>query len=106
MQKPRKQFRRTFIRQWREFRNLTLERLAERIDMSASALSYLERGQSAYTQETLERIADALGTDAASLIMRNPADEDAIWSIWDNASEGEKRQIAEVARALKRASSN
>lgn len=106
MQKPRKQFRRTYIRQWREFRNLTLERLADRIDMSTSALSYLERGQSAYTQETLERLAEALGTDPASLIMRNPSDQDAIWSIWDTASEGEKRQIAEVARALKRSSTS
>jgi len=99
----RKQFKRTYIREWRKFRNLTLEQLADRIDMQASALSYLERGQSAYTQGTLEAIADALQTSVSSLIMRDPTQDDAIWSIWENASEGEKRQITEVAKALKRA---
>lgn len=107
-QKPqryqRKQYRRTFIRQWRQYRGLTLEQLADRIEMSAPALSLLERGQSGYQQSTLEALAEALQTDPASLLMRNPEDEEAIWSLWDTASEGEKRQISEVVRALKRAS--
>lgn len=98
---PRKQYRRTFIRQWRKHRNLTLEQLAARVDMSASGLSLLERGQSAYTQETLELLAEALMTDPASLLMRNPEDEDAIWSLWDKASEGERKTITRIARALK-----
>lgn len=98
----RKQFRKTFIREWRQARGLTIEQLADRIELQPSALSYLERGQSAYTQGTLERIADALQTDPASLIMRNPADEEAIWSLWDTASEAEKQQISNVVKALKR----
>ena len=94
-------FRRTFIREWRKHRGLTLERLAERLEMTASHLSMLERGQRGYTQETLERVAEALRTDAASLLMRNPADPDAIWSIWDQATAAERRQIVQVAKALK-----
>jgi hypothetical protein len=35
--------------------------------------------------------------------MRDPSADDAIWSIWENDSEGERRQITEVAKALKRA---
>ena len=62
----------------------------------------LERGHRGYSQHTLELIADMLQTDVASLIMRNPEDPDAIWTLWDEASEGEKRQIVEVARALRR----
>jgi transcriptional regulator with XRE-family HTH domain len=92
--------RRTFIRQWRQHRGLTLEQLAERLDMTASHLSMLERGQRSYTQETLEALADALTTDAASLLMRDPTDQDAIWSIWEQAKPGERRQIVEVAKAL------
>jgi transcriptional regulator with XRE-family HTH domain len=99
----RKQFRKTYIREWRLDRGYTLEKLADRIGIKASALSYLERGQSAYTQGTLEALAAALQTDPASLIMRNPNDADAIWSLWDEASEGEKRQISEVVKALRRA---
>src|SRR5690606_25485436 len=103
MHPKRRQPRATFIRQWRQHRNLTLEQLADRIDMTPSALSMLERGQRGYQQDTLEIIAEALQTDPASLLMRDPSDEEAIWSIWDNASEAERRQIVSVAAALKRA---
>lgn len=99
---PRKQFRRTFIRQWRQHRQLTLERLAERVDMTPSALSMLERGQRGYSQETLEALAHALQTTAASLLIRDPSQgEDQIWSIWDQASTAERQQIISVVKALK-----
>lgn len=93
-------FRRTFIREWRKKRGLTLEALADRLEMTASHVSMLERGQRGYTQETLEAVADALQTDAASLLMRNPADEEAIWSVWDQAKAGTRRQIVEMAKIL------
>jgi len=70
--------------------------------MKAGALSYLERGQSAYTQGTLELLAEALETDPASLMMRNPTDEEAIWSLWDSASTAEREQITNVVRALRK----
>ena len=95
-------FRKTFIRQWRTYRRLTLERLADRLDMTASHLSMLERGQRGYTQETLEAIAAALSTDVASLLVRDPLGPDPIWSIWDQAKPAEKRQIIEIAQALLR----
>ncbi len=99
------QFKKTFIRQWRKYRNLTLEQLAERVDMTASHLSMLERGLRGYAQETLEAIADALSTDVPSLLMRDPTDPEGIWSIWDNALPGERRQIVEIAKTLKRTAS-
>lgn len=96
----KRQFRRTFVREWRKFRNLTLEQLADRLDMTASHFSMLERGQRGYTQETLEAIADALQTDAASLIMRNPMDDEAIWSIWDAAKGADRQKIVAIARTI------
>lgn len=93
-------YRRTYIRAWREHRGLTLEQLAERIEKTPSHLSMLERGLRAYAQDTLEAIADALQTDVASLLMRNPADPDAIWSIWDNAKPGERRLIVDLAKTV------
>lgn len=95
-----KTYRRTFIRHWRKHRGLTLEQLADRIGMTASHLSMLERSQRSYTQETLEALAEAMQTDPASLLMRNPLDQDAIWSVWDQAQLGERRQIIEVAKTL------
>ena len=103
---PARRFRKTFIREWRKFRGLTLEQLADRLNMTPGYLSMLERGQRGYTQDTLENVASAMNTDPASLIMRNPQDTDAIWTLWDRASVAEKRQIVEVAKALKRTGSD
>lgn len=93
-------FRRTYIREWRKHRGMTLERLAEIVDMTASHFSMLERGQRGYTQETLEAVAGALAIDVASLLARNPADPDGIWSVWEEAKPGTRRQIVEVAKTL------
>jgi transcriptional regulator with XRE-family HTH domain len=97
---PRRQYRRTFIRQWRKHRDLTLEQLAEKIDMVPSHLSMLERGQRAYTQDTLEAIARALSTDVTALLSRDPGEPDLIGDLWRRADPAEREQIARVARAL------
>lgn len=68
--------------------------------MDKSNLSKIERGLLPYNQELLERLADALMTDPASLLMRDPTDEQAIWSLWDRASQTERRQLERVATAL------
>lgn len=96
----KRQFRKTYIRQWREYRTLTLEQLAERVEMTASYLSMLERGQRGYTQDTLEALAEALQTDAASLLMRDPTDDEAVWSIWEIAKPGERKMIVDIAKTI------
>ena len=93
-------YKKTYIREWRLYRGLTLEQLADRIDMTASHLSMLERGQRSYMQETLEAVAHALQTEPASLLMRDPSDETGMWSIWDQAKPGERKTIVDVARAI------
>lgn len=50
------------------------------------------------TISVLDALADALGTDTASLFMRDPRDPGGIWMILDLAYHGERRQIAEVAK--------
>jgi transcriptional regulator with XRE-family HTH domain len=91
---------RTYIRQWRKFRGMTLERLAERVDMTAGNLSQIERGNQPYSQSQLEALAEALQTDVASLLMRDPTDSEALWSIWDQAKQGQRRQIVEISRTI------
>jgi DNA-binding Xre family transcriptional regulator len=98
--RPRQQFRKTFIRQWREHRGLTLERLADRVGMTAGNLSQLERGNQGYTQNTLEGLANALQTDAASLLMRDPTDSEGLWSIWDQAKPGERQMLVDIAKTV------
>jgi len=101
-----KLLRRTYIRDWREHANLTLEQLVDRLktahdlEITHASLSRIERGLQPYNQRQLEAIADELRIDAASLLMRNPADPDGIWSIWDRAKQGERRQITAIAQTL------
>jgi transcriptional regulator with XRE-family HTH domain len=90
----------TFIRQWRQHRGYSLDQLAERVPMDKGNLSKVERGLLPYNQDLLERLADALQTDPASLLMRDPTNQDAIWSIWDRASAVERAQLEGVANAL------
>jgi transcriptional regulator with XRE-family HTH domain len=77
--------RRHFFRAWREYRGLSRDELAQRLGISAAILGRIERMQQGYSQEFLEGCADALRTDPASLVMRDPGDPDGIWTIWETA---------------------
>lgn len=98
--KGQPQYRRTFIRQWRKHRRLTLEVVAGRLETSHATLSRIERGLQPYSQPLLERLAEEFQTDPASLLIRNPLDPEGIWSVWDQAKPGERRQIVEIAKTL------
>ena len=68
--------------------------------ISSPNLSRIEGGSQAYTQDFLEACADALRTDPASLLMRDPTDEDAVWSLWNNAKVGERQMIENIVRTV------
>jgi transcriptional regulator with XRE-family HTH domain len=97
---PKRTRRRTFIKQWREYRELTQDQLAERLETSKASISRIESGQQAYTQDFLEACAEALRTDPASLLMRDPTDEEAVWSLWDKAKVGERQMIESIVRSV------
>lgn len=96
----RRQYRRTYIREWREYRGLTLEHLADRVETTHASLSRIERGLQPYSQTLLEALAGALQTDEASLLIRNPNDPEGIWSVWDNAQPGERKMIVDIAKTV------
>lgn len=86
-----------FIRAWRKHRELSLERLAERVGSTHATISRIERGKQPYSQPLLEALAEALGTTPASLIMRDPTKAGSIWDIVEQIPALE-REIA--AKAL------
>lgn len=85
---------------------MTLETLAERVGekiggMTHASLSRIERGLQPYSQAILEAIADELTNgDVASLLMRNPADPEGMWSIWDQAKPGQRQMIVDLAKTV------
>lgn len=92
--------RRIFLKQWREFRNLTQEQLAERVGWSVGNVSQLERGLQGYSQEGLEALAEALQCDPGQILTVDPTRDDAIWSIWERAKPGERQMIIELAKTV------
>lgn len=92
----------TFIKAWRKYRNLTQVQLAERLDVSHPTIGRVEKGETPYDQPMLEALAEALETDVASLLIRDPNSPDAIWSIWERAKPAQRVQIIEVAKTLLR----
>lgn len=92
--------RRTFFREWRKYRGLTLEVAAERAGMTAGNLSAMERGVQGYTQAGLEALADAYRCDPGLLLTVDPTKDDAIWSIWEMAKPGDRLKIVDIAKTI------
>jgi transcriptional regulator with XRE-family HTH domain len=94
---------RHYVREWRKFRGLTQERLAERTPFTTGAISQLETGRTKYTQDMLEALAEALQCTPADLLMRDPMREGAVWSIEDQlkrATPERRSQIIAVVETL------
>lgn len=98
----------TFIKAWRKHRDLSLEKLSERLmvelefDMSVPQLSRIERGEQPYSQDLLEALATVLRCAPADLLMRDPTKGDGIWSVWDTLSAPQQVQVVEIAKTIKR----
>lgn len=98
--RPKRIIRRTFIKEWRKYRGLTQEQLADRVDMAVSNIAQLEQGRQGYSQAGLEAIAEALQCDVGQLLTIDPSKDDAIWSIWEQARPGERKMIVDIAKTI------
>ena len=90
----------THIRAWRLHRGWTLERMAERIGVTAGALSQLERGDVAYTQPMLEALADVLACEPVDLISRPPGTENGLMVIWSQIPVEDREKALNVLKAF------
>ncbi len=93
---------RHFIREWRGFRKLTQEQLAERIGINRAYLSKIESGKRRYDQPFLEAAAVVLQCEPADLIMRDPSDPAGLWSIYDTLSPTQRMQLVAIGETLKK----
>jgi len=88
------------LREWREHRGKTLVQVAEFLHMTHGTLSRVERGKVPYNQKLLEALAELYICDPADLIMRDPTDSAAIWTLWDHAKPLDRAKIVSVARTI------
>jgi transcriptional regulator with XRE-family HTH domain len=93
----------THIKAWREYRSLTQEQVASRIDMSVPNLSRLERGKIPYSQAALEALAVALDCTVADLVSRPPPKpgHPDLWSVLNGMTEEEQETALRVVAAMR-----
>jgi transcriptional regulator with XRE-family HTH domain len=94
---------RYFFKEWRKYRGLTQDELAELVGVTASSISQLESGKQGFTDSTLRALADALHCEPGELLMRNPLDADAPYSIWDSVrktSPSKRKAIVAVVETM------
>jgi len=106
---PSRSRAKTFIRQWRKHRAMSLEQAIERLDLEASfpysvaQLSRVERGQTPYAQDLLEALATIYRCEPGDLLIRDPSASEAIWSIWDQLKPTQRAALVEIGQTIKKA---
>jgi transcriptional regulator with XRE-family HTH domain len=89
------------LRDWRNFRKLTQEQLAELVGTNPNMIGYLESGERGLSAKWLRRLAPALNTTPGMLLDHDPADLDSdIIDIWAHADRRQRSQLSEVAKAI------
>lgn len=89
-----------FIKEWREFRGISQETLADEIGMTAASISRVESNKQPYSQRLLEAIGQVLHASPADLLGHDPRQADPLRQLLSDATDEQIRQIAAVAEAL------
>ena len=94
------------IRNYRQQRNLSQNSVAERIEKSATYISYIESGNKHPSLETLVDLANLLGVTADMLLGENLVHtrlvmEEEFQQILHDCTDQEKVFLMEAAKALK-----
>lgn len=103
-----RKYGKTFIREWRQYRGLSLRRLADRLELdgpdetfSHASIGRIENGQQPYSQPVLEALAHALGVEVQHLLSVDPTKEgqvvDLMRLLRDGASEDVRKEILDFA---------
>lgn len=90
-----------FIKQWRKFRGLTMQQLAERLELSVSTFSRIERYRQSPTLDLIGQISVQLDCSPGELITRDPSRPDDMWAVWNSMTAEERARVFAVAKALK-----
>lgn len=92
VKKPAHQRNRTFLAEWRKFRNMTQERVAEMVEVDQTTISRLERGKVPYDQDILERLSLVYGCEPHELIAINPLLGPEIKLVWTAVEKSPRRK--------------
>jgi transcriptional regulator with XRE-family HTH domain len=99
---PPKQWGRNYVKEWRIFREMTVDDLSAATGMSTGNISALENRRQGYSAEGLEKLAKALKTTPAALLGVNPLADgtDSFWLIWEKTSPQDRETLKIMANRL------
>ncbi|RUU79984.1 helix-turn-helix domain-containing protein [Mesorhizobium sp. M7A.F.Ca.MR.362.00.0.0] len=74
---------RHYVKEWRVYRDLTQDQLAERVDRSRGLISQIESGTTELTEEMVYALADAFRHTPGDVFRVNPLKEGTVVDITD-----------------------
>lgn len=100
--RPPVQWSRNYVKEWRIFRDMTVDELSEATGMSTGNISALENRRQGYSAEGLEKLSKALKTTPAALLGVNPMADgaDSFWLLWEKASPQDRETLRIMAGRL------
>ena len=109
VKKPERTRGRTFLKEWRVYRDLTQEEAAARVDIDRTTLGRIEKGALPYNQDFLEKAAEAYGCEPEDLIMIDPLRPDPPKLVYDalkHASPSRQQEVWRMIEALLKSGTN
>lgn len=103
MARPSSKAAANHLRAWREFRHLTQEELADRVDTAGNVIGLLESGERGLSHKWLQRLAPALGTTPGMILDHDPNDLPTdVLDTWAAIPEENRAQALRVLESFKR----
>lgn len=97
--KPSSGYRKTYLREWRDFRGLTGEQLAELAGTTAATVSRISSGEG-YTADMLHALAGALKCEPADILGHDPnSPRYQLWRMLDHMTPDQIGKALNVIRA-------
>lgn len=83
-----------FLKQWRDHRGLTQEKLGEMAGLTSSSISQIEHGKQGFSAESFLALCKALNCTPAELLAHDPSRPDSFWPLFQIAERlvGMRRQ--------------
>jgi transcriptional regulator with XRE-family HTH domain len=107
VKKPPHKRRRTYLAEWRKYKNYSQERVAEIIGVDQTTISRLERSVVPYDQDILERLSNVYGCEPHELLTWNPLlgpEPKLVWDRVNQASPKKRDEIFAVVNTMLKAS--
>lgn len=97
-----------YIREWREYRGLSLRKLAERLEVDAGGklladhtqISRIEKGEYQFAEDILNALAVALDVTREDLLSKNPNKDGEVIDLLRKMDERDRERIIEMMKVM------